>query len=151
MTLLQTSQVFFLYFSLFLATFCLFLCRNVTTSVSVCYQELITRTAPATAVVFPLNFCTGIKTALALKLWEILSVNWDLDLQFNIFVEGFGNNSWAYLHRQRKNPSLHACSYWLYHLWRFSSPLSNKHWKPHYTISVYSFSNILQRGVGNSK
>ena len=67
------AEFLFLSFSQFLATFfLLLLCENVTTSVSVCYQafveELVIRAAPAIAVVFSLNFCTGIKRVLALKL-----------------------------------------------------------------------------------
>lgn len=77
MTILQLltaamAKFLFLCSSWFLATFfLLFLCENMTI-VSVHYQEflkeLIIRTALSITAGFSLNFCTGIKTLLALKL-----------------------------------------------------------------------------------
>lgn len=66
-----------------------------------CYQafweEFITRTAPAIAAVFSLNFWTGTKTLLAVKLWEVMTSKWHLDLKLNSFVETqrFGNDIWT--------------------------------------------------------
>lgn len=107
---------------------------------------------PSHTVVFSLNFWTGMKTLLALKLREAVTPNWDLDLKLNTFVETqrFGNNSWTYLHRWKRVP-LHAWSWLLYYLWKLSPLLSNKCWKPCDIVSMYQFLKILQRRVKNSK